>query len=90
MNSRISEEASAPAEKTDCLPHGHWAVGEQVRSGLKHTRTRADALQAEALRRAREAAAQADTAIRDHPYRAMGIAAAAAAALVAGLLAARR
>ena len=90
MNSTISEEAGVPAEKTDGPSLGHWAACGQAMSGLKHTRMRADAFQAEALRKAREAAAQADTAIRDHPYRAMGIAAAAAAALVAGWLAARR
>ncbi|MEJ8826731.1 hypothetical protein WKW80_32780 [Variovorax humicola] len=49
---------------------------------------RVDALQAGAMRKARDAAAQADEAVHDHPYRAIGIA--AAAALFVGLLAARR
>lgn len=88
MNSTISEEAAAPAGKTDDKLHGHQAIGEHVSSRFKRNCAHADAFQVDALRKAREAAVQADAAIREHPYGAIGIV--TAAALIIGLLAVRR
>lgn len=88
MNSMIPETAIAPIEQSDGAPQRHFAIGEQIKDGLTRTRKRADALQADARRKAREALTNADDAVHHHPYRAIGIA--AGAALIVGFLAARR
>jgi ElaB/YqjD/DUF883 family membrane-anchored ribosome-binding protein len=88
MNSIIPETATTPIERSSGASHGHFAIGGQIKGGLMRTRERADALQAGAVRKAREAVAHADEAVHHHPYRAIGIA--AGAALIVGFLAARR
>ncbi|QOF76140.1 DUF883 family protein [Variovorax sp. 38R] len=88
MNSMIPEVATASIDKSNGPSHGNFAIGEQMKGGLQRTRERADALQAGAMRKAREATASTDKAIHHHPYRAVGIA--ATAALIVGFLAARR
>ena len=88
MNSMTPEAVTASIDKSNGPSHGSFAIGEQIKRGMQRTRARADALQAGAMRKAREATAYTDEAIHHHPYRAIGIA--ATAALVVGFLAARR
>lgn len=88
MNSMIS--GATPASQDEPTSHRHCcgAADEGLLGGLKRTRARADALREEVMCRARHAATDADEAVHHHPYRALGLA--AAAALVVGFLLARR
>lgn len=89
MNSSTSSGAS-PASQDEPTRHPHCcgAADEAFLRGLRRTRARADALREEMMCRARHAATDADEAVHHHPYRALGVA--AAAALVVGFLLARR
>lgn len=64
------------------------AIRERLRDRLEETRRRIDDLQHEGIERARRAARQTDEYVHDHPWHAVG--AAAALALVVGVLIARR
>jgi ElaB/YqjD/DUF883 family membrane-anchored ribosome-binding protein len=64
------------------------AVRDQFADQLRQMRAQVDDLEDSAIRKARRAARTADRTLHNHPYSAIGIA--AAAGLLIGLLAARR
>lgn len=64
------------------------AVRDKFAEQLRQMRAQVDELEDSAIRKARQAARTADQALHNHPYSAIGIA--AAAGLLIGFLAARR
>jgi len=64
------------------------AIRERLRERLDDTRRRLGDLQQEGIERARRAAHHTDEYVRDHPWHAVGVA--AALGLVVGVLIARR
>lgn len=88
MSSMISETSPSPVERPNGPLEGHFSIASQIAGGLGRARAQADAFRGTVTRKAREAATHTDEAVHQHPYRAMGIA--AAAALLAGFLVARR
>lgn len=92
MSSMIPETSTTPTPRPDGPLDAQSSVASliasQIANGFGRARSQADAFRGTVARKAREAATHTDEAVHQHPYRAMGIA--AAAALLAGILAARR
>lgn len=64
------------------------ALHDSFTAQVRHMRAQLDEIETNALHQAKKAVREADRTVRDHPYSAMGIA--AAAGLLIGVLAARR
>ena len=64
------------------------AVRDKFAEQVRHVRAQLDDFEGEAVHRMRRAARGADRAVHSHPYRAVGVA--AAAGLLIGLLVSRR
>jgi uncharacterized protein (TIGR03382 family) len=93
---RIAESLRHMVDEADQLLKSASSAGDQkfdeARSRIEHQlhdlRLQLQDLEATALARARQAARSADQAVHNHPYGAMGVA--AAVGLLVGLLVARR
>lgn len=85
----ITDEAeqllSAVADSGDL---GFEAAREELSKQVKHMRARLERLEGVATHKARDALKKTDRTVHDHPYTAMGLA--AAAGLLIGFMAARR
>ncbi|HEX5685130.1 MAG TPA: DUF883 domain-containing protein [Ideonella sp.] len=84
----IDEADHMLASAADSGDQAFEAVRHQFSDQVRHMRARLDDVEDAAVHRARRAARAANQAVHEHPYGAIGVA--AAVGLLVGLLAARR